>query len=277
MAEVVGASGAWKDIAADIQQRGHTLGKPGDIEPLLAQLRETRQASIDANRAQTLAAVQITAKRIALLSSEPGLIRRFLNRSEVGRLRRSIETIYAMDAGYPALLDATVARLESLPQSAEIAGAEAELAVIEQLRKLSPAHTVFNDVRLRASRHIRFNGAALQSAQLDHVVVSVAGVFVIETKHWSRRFAESGAFHDPYDQVQRASYLCFDLLRQHFGETRVRSVIACVGSLPDAPADSHTKVLHLGDLNGYISQFKREVTFEQMEALRRFFAYHVTA
>ena len=81
MAEVVGASGAWKDIAADIQQRGHTLGKPGDIEPLLAQLRETRQASIDANRAQTLAAVQITAKRIVLLSSEPGLIRRFLTGS----------------------------------------------------------------------------------------------------------------------------------------------------------------------------------------------------
>jgi hypothetical protein len=116
--------------------------------------------------------------------------------------------------------------------------------------------TVFNYVRLEATRYIHFNGAALMSAQLDHVVLSPAGVFVVETKRWSRRFVESGDFHDPFQQLSRANYLCFDLLRQRFGKTRVRSIIASSGDLPPAPRDSYIKVLRPDDLARYIASFR---------------------
>jgi len=90
-----------------------------------------------------------------------------------------------------------------------------------------------------------FNGTALISAQIDHVVLTPAGVFVIETKRWSQHFVESGDFHNPFDQVSRANYLCYDLLRKSFGKTRVRSIIACGGSLPDAPPSRISKLSDL--------------------------------
>jgi hypothetical protein len=69
--------------------------------------------------------------------------------------------------------------------------------VIDRLRTLPSSAVVFNDVRLKATRYIRFNGIALISAQIDHVVLTPAGVFVIETKRWSHRFVESGDFYNP--------------------------------------------------------------------------------
>src|SRR5260370_36159291 len=91
------------------------------------------------------------------------------------------------------------------------------------------------------------------SAQFDHVVLPPAGVFVIETKRWSHRFVESGDFYSPFDQVSRASYLCYDLLRGSLGNTGVRSIIVCVGSLPEAPRDSYIKVVRPESLHTYIA------------------------
>ena len=99
--------------------------------------------------------------------------------------------------------------------------------------------------------------AALQSAQIDHLVLSPAGVFVIETKRWSRHFVEFGQYHDPFDQIQRSGYLCYDRLRTRFGKIRVRSVIACAGKLPSAPQDSQVKVLPVAELVGYILWFRQ--------------------
>jgi hypothetical protein len=103
-----------------------------------------------------------------------------------------------------------------------------------------------------------FDGAALQSAQLDHVVLSKSGLFVIETKRWSRNFVETGAFHDPYDQSRRAGYLCYDLLRERFGKTRVQSVIASVGSLPAPPADTYVDVVRPDALTEYVTRHRKE-------------------
>src|SRR5262249_49838295 len=139
----------------------------------------------------------------------------------------------------------------------------------------SPA-VVFNDVRLEATRRIRFDGIGLMSAQLDHVVLTPAGVFVIETKRWSNRFVESGDFHDPFDQVSRANYLCYDLLREIFGKTRVRSIIACAGRLPEAPRDSYIRVVRPESLTNYIMAFRKtELAPELFSQLESFFEYRV--
>jgi hypothetical protein len=116
------------------------------------------------------------------------------------------------------------------------------------------------------------------SAQIDHVVLTPAGVFVIETKRWSRRFVESGDFYNPFEQVSRANYLCYDLLRESFGKMRVRSIIACVGSLPDAPRDSYIKVVRPESLTSYISGFRNvELTPERFSELYSFFEYRVNS
>ena len=167
------------------------------------------------------------------------------------------------------MMAANLQRIESLLVSGEMAGARAELDVIAHLGHLPANYTVWNDVRLTANRHIHFNGAALQSAQIDHLVLSPAGVFVIETKRWSTHFAEFGQYHDPFDQIQRSAYLCYDQLRRSFGNIRVRSVIACAGKLLFAPQDSRVKVLPVAELVGYISWFRQhELAPDQLLTVR---------
>lgn len=257
MARVIGQSGAWSDIAEDIARRGHTVARPEDLAPLLDQLNTYRPHWIEAHRSKTLEAVQQRATRIAQLAAERGLLRCFFNGFKIRALRSEIASLYATDAGYPKWLDLTSARVGSLLHSPELAGAEAELAVIRRLRTLPDAFCVFNDVRLRASRHIHFDGVALQSAQLDHVVLSNSGVFVIETKHWSHDFAASGAYHNPYDQSRRSGYLCYDLLRERFGKTRVQNVIVSLGSLPKPPQGTYVDVVRPEALNQYLVRHRK--------------------
>jgi len=210
------------------------------------------------------------------LAAERGFFKRILNWFRIQTLKGEIAALNKADSRYSSALDQTVAHVQSLLRSAEFAGAQAEQAVIDRLRMLPSSAVVFNDVRLRATRHIHFNGTALMSAQIDHVVLTPAGVFVVETKNWSDRFVESGDFHDPFDQVRRANYLCYDLLRKKFGKTRVRSIIACLGSLPDAPGDSYIKVVRPESLNSYISGFRNaDLAPDRFNEMRAFFENRV--
>jgi hypothetical protein len=239
-------------------------------------LEATRPKLIDARRAQTMHAVQTRAIRIEAMAVERGIFNRFVNWFKIKYLKAEIAALYRTDLKYLSALDRKIDYVRSLLNSVAFAGAEAELSVIDQLRELPPSIVVFNDVRLRATRHINYEGSALVSAQLDHVVLTPAGVLIIETKRWSRRFVESGDFFDPFEQVSRASYLCYDLLREEFGKTRVRSIIACMGDLPDAPRDSYIKVVRTERLNGYISAFRNvEMTPKRFGELRSFFAHRV--
>jgi len=231
---------------------------------------------INANRARTMRSVQELTKRIAALAVERGFFRRLISWFRIRALRTEIAALYKADSHYSSAFDQTIAHVRSVLNSAELAGAEAELAVIDRLRTLPSSAVVFNDVRLKATRYIRFNGIALISAQIDHVVLTPAGVFVIETKRWSHRFVESGDFYNPFDQVSRANYLCYDLLRRSFGKTRVRSIIACGGGLPDAPRESYIKVVRPESLTSYILGFRNtELAPELFSKLRSFFEYRV--
>jgi hypothetical protein len=231
---------------------------------------------IDAHRMQTMRSVQEVETRIAALTAERRFFRRIISWFRIRALRTAIATLYKADSHYSSALDQTIVHIRSTLDSTELAGAEAELAVIDRLRTLPAFAIVFNDVRLEASRYIRFNGVALESAQIDHVVLTPAGVFVIETKRWSHRFVASGNFHNPFDQVSRASYLCYDLLRESFGSTRVRSIIACVDSLPDAPCDSYIKVVRPESLTSYILGFRNtELPPDRFCDMRSFFERRV--
>ena len=276
MATVIGESGTWHIIVADLTRHGHPVSKPRDLPLLLAKLEETRPQMIDAHRAYTMRSVQERETRIAALAAELGFFKRIFNWFRTRALKNEIATLHKSDSQYSSALDQTIERIRSVLNSTEFAGAEAELGVIDHLRMLPSTAVVFNDVKLYATRYIHFDGAALMSAQIDHVVLTPAGVFVIETKRWSHRFVESGDFHSPFDQVRRANYLCYDLLRESFGNTRVRSIIACVGSLPEAPRDSYVKVVRPESLNSYISGFRNvELASERFDELRNFFGHRV--
>ena len=277
MATVIGQSGAWHSVVLDVGRLGHTISRPEDIEPLAARLREQRPSALAARRAETMLSVQALSAEVAQLNDR-GILVRFLNRHKVTRLRHQIDGRYADDRAFGTRLDRVIGHIESIPGSAELVGAQAELEVVERLRLLPEQYFVFNDVLLHANRTIRFDDAYLQSAQLDHAVLGPTGVFTIETKCWSRATAESGSHHNPFDQAKRAGYLCYDLLKQGYGPAKVHSVIACLGSLPAPPPKTMIHVLRPADLRSFISEYahgKEELSSARIEQLRRFFETRV--
>jgi len=276
VAAIVGQSGAWQIIASDLARRGYPISAPRELLPLATKLETNRPQLIDANRADTTRAVKELTTRIDALAAERGLFSRLIGWFRIRALKTKVSALYKADAHYASSLDQAILRIRAILNSPELVGAEAELAVIDRLRTLPASMVVFNDVRLKANRYIRFNGIALVSAQIDHVVLTPAGVFVIETKRWSQRFVESGEFHNPFDQVSRANYLCYDLLRRSFGKMRVRSIIACAGSLPDPPRESYIKVIRPENLTSYILGFRNtELAPERFSELQRFFEYRI--
>lgn len=273
---VIGESGAWIDISEKMQRQGLNIRKVEDIAPLLTQLHGTYQPSSDNFHTVIAKCVHFKNQQLAALRAERGFLTAIINWFLVLWRKWDIARLYKEEQRYAERLSENIQALQELQQSPELAGAKAELEVIAQLRKLPGECTVFNNIKLRATRFIRFNGIPLQSSQLDHLVLSPAGLFVVETKRWSRQFAESGRYHNPFDQVQRARYLCQDVLKRTFGKLPVRSLILSAGSLPEAPEDSFTKVLHLADLNSYICWFnKKELTPDQLQDLRQYLGQYV--
>jgi hypothetical protein len=108
---------------------------------------------------------------------------------------------------------ARLARLHAVLRSPELAGAEAEREMCALLAGLPETYVVLHDLNLRLDRAIHFSGKWLKSAQCDHVVVGPTGIFVIESKRWSREFAASNNRLDPFEQVGRARFLCQCILR----------------------------------------------------------------
>ncbi len=277
-ATVIGESGAWIDIAEKMQRQGLNIRHLEDIHPLLIQLRNAYQPSVANFHAEIAQYIRMKNTQIAVLRAEPGFFITIINWFRVMFCKWDIRKLYSEEKLYSDGLSENIQKLEALLQSRELAGAKAELDVIAQLACLPAEYTIFNNIRLRAARYIKFNGVALYSAQLDHLVLSPAGVFVIETKHWSKEFSESGRYHNPFDQVERAGYLCYDLLNKAFGKVRVRSIILSAGSLPMAPTDSYVKVMHLLELTKYVAGFNHvELMPSQIHDLHQYFEQRVVA
>ncbi len=164
-------------------------------------------------------------------------------------------------------------RLDAVNQvlgSNEYAGAIGELDVLDHLQRLPADFAVFADVRLEYERYLYYKEEHLKTAQIDFVVIGPPGVFVVEVKQWSRAFADSGTFHDPYKQSDRASYLCYKMLKEAGLKTKVRTIIATQSQLPAKPANSYTKVLAPSSLCGYIRYFNPALDADRVARLVAF-------
>ena len=155
--------------------------------------------------------------------------------------------------------------LEKAQTSPEYFGAIAEKKLIESLSSLSDEFYVLNDITLALEKAMRFDEKWRKSAQIDTLVISPAGIFVIEVKNWSKTFTDANDYHNPYDQVKWAAYLCYKQT-----QIKTREIIAHTGHIPLKPPGSYAKVLHLNEVKNYILWFKdKTLTKDQCAALAR--------
>lgn len=165
--------------------------------------------------------------------------------------------------------EARLARLRAAQVSTEHAGALAEFRMAAVLLSGLPNNFhVFHDVNVESATWVYSDGEHRRSAQIDHVIVGPGGVFVVETKLWSKTFAATGQYHNPYRQVHWAGKLLHLVLSDECSrKVRVREIIATSGSLPPKPTDSYAKVLSPAEVPGYVKWFKPELDPDSHETV----------
>lgn len=146
-----------------------------------------------------------------------------------------------------------------------IAGAKGEYAVEQELKKLPSNFYVINDYRLNFVRPIinKQTGEKIFSIQIDHLVISPGGVFILETKNWSQKSIRSLNLRSPVEQIQRSSYALFVFINNnisinthHWGAKQIslKSILVMTGATTNQKF-KYVKVKHLSELNVYLKYF----------------------
>lgn len=146
-----------------------------------------------------------------------------------------------------------------------IAGAKGEYAVEQELRKLPNNFYVINDYKLDFVRPIinKQTGEKIFSIQIDHLVVTPGGVFILETKNWSQKSIKSINLRSPIEQIQRSSYALFVFMNKnisinthHWGSKQIslKNILVMTGATTTHKFQ-YVKVKELKELNVYLKYF----------------------
>lgn len=152
-----------------------------------------------------------------------------------------------------------------------IFGAIGEQKVVKVLEELSDDYYLINDFSVSFSPAIynRHEKYYISSIQIDHILVAPAGIFLIETKNWSKKSMVNLNLRSPVQQIKRASYALFKLLNQgnnsfqtklgqhHWGDRKitVKNLIVMINSKPKEEFQ-YVKVLGVNELLSYIQYFE---------------------
>jgi hypothetical protein len=161
-----------------------------------------------------------------------------------------------------------------------VAGAIGETSVVNTLNQLSDDYYLINDFSIKFNPPIynKKKKDRIFSIQIDHLLVCQSGVFILETKNWSKASVENLDLRSPVKQILRTSYALFVLLnsesrtsdikleRHHWGAKKIpiRNVIVMINEKPKEEF-KHVKVVSLNNLIGYIQYFDQTFDSEEVK------------
>lgn len=163
-----------------------------------------------------------------------------------------------------------------------IYGALGEHKVVKELENLSDENILINDFALMFHPAIynRQESDSIKSIQIDHLLVTPSGIFLIETKNWSEKSLGNLDLRSPVQQVKRTNFALFKLLtggvaagriklnQHHWGDRKIpiRNLIVLTNSKPNEEFQ-HVKVLTVSELLGYVRYFKPMFTSAETKAI----------
>ena len=172
-----------------------------------------------------------------------------------------------------------------------ISGALGEHKVAKELEQLSDDYFLINDFSVSFDKPIyhkienhRYENEWIRSIQVDHLLISPAGIFIIETKNWNEQSLHDWNLRSPVDQVRRSSFALFTLLSkdvtngklkvdQHrWGDRKIqiKNLIVLVNSKPKEEFQ-YVKTLTLNQLLGYVQYFKPTFSATETKAIADYF------
>lgn len=148
------------------------------------------------------------------------------------------------------------------------AGSRGENKVIEKLSKLDDRYHVFCGLHIWLSHPIRYNGLSrIRSAQMDFVIASKKGVFVIEVKNWSNDYVKNYDGLQPHEQVDRAGRVLWITLQNHSIDARITNVLLSIqGNMQHDQNCRMVFVSSLERINGFLEN--RQNILSEIEVVR---------
>lgn len=158
-----------------------------------------------------------------------------------------------------------------------ISGAIGENLVVKEIKKLSDDYALINDFNLSFSRPIFYkkHNQRIYSVQIDHLLISKAGIFIIETKNWSKSSVNTISLRSPIEQIERSNFALYvyiseniTLNEHHWGEQRIpiRNLIVMINNKPTAQF-KYVSIKLLRELNDYIKYFEPVLTQKQLKRI----------
>lgn len=167
-----------------------------------------------------------------------------------------------------------------------IAGAIGENSVVNTIKKLPDNYYLINDFSKNFDPPIynKKDNDRIFSIQIDHLLIAPSGLYIIETKNWSKQSTDSYDLRSPVKQVLRTSYALFvylnsdankrlGLKKHHWGRKKIpiRNLIVMTNHKPNEEFQ-HVKVLSLNNLNGYIKYFESVFSNEDTRGIYEYLA-----
>lgn len=167
-----------------------------------------------------------------------------------------------------------------------IYGAFGEHKVVKKLETLSDGFILVNDFNYQFYPAIynRKEDDYIKSIQIDHILISRAGIFIIETKNWSEKSMKSLNLYSPVKQIKRANYALFKIIsdgisnstlklnKHHWGERKIpiRNLIVLINKCP-IEEFQFVKILTLSEMIPYIEYFQPIFTIEETQSIAEYF------
>jgi len=158
------------------------------------------------------------------------------------------------------------------------AGAKGENKVIEELEKLNDSYHVLCGVKLQLSYYVKYKGKKnLKSAQMDLVVVSPKGVYMIEVKNWSDNYVPSNSSLNPYEQTERAGRILWINLQTVIKDVRVTNVLLSIkGNLPYNKNYRSVFVSSLSQIDGFLNRREDILSEKEVKKIVKDLKWFVT-
>lgn len=163
-----------------------------------------------------------------------------------------------------------------------IYGALGEQKVVKELENLSDENILINDFALSFHPAIynRQENDYILSIQIDHLLVTPSGIFLIETKNWSEKSLVNLDLRSPIQQVRRTNFALFKLLSagisnhrvnldlHHWGDRKIpiKNLIVLTNSKPNQEFQ-YVKVLTVSELLSFVQYFKPMFTSTETQAI----------
>lgn len=211
-------------------------------------------------------------------NSQTKLEKPYINlKNSLEKLKKEIEDL---NTNYEKILEERTKKMSSVLDKKKkviedlyplIAGALGEHKALTELKKLGNEYSIINDVFIEFRKPI-FNSQTkdyIYSIQIDHLVISKSGIFVIETKNWSKKSIENLDLFSPVNQIKRSSYALFIIIHKaiensiirlknhHWGNKKIpiKNILLMVGEKPKGEFQ-FVKVLTLSEVIAYIKYFE---------------------